>query len=68
MARAKENDFTKLTIMKLRDTRVANLCSNPQCRKNTVAANLETIDNRTIIGEAAHIRAASSGDWGSQIR
>ena len=66
MARAKENDFTKLTIMKLRD-RVANLCSNPQCRKNTVAANLETIDNRTIIGEAAHIRAASSGAGGARF-
>lgn len=66
MARAKENDFTKLTIMKLRD-RVANLCSNPQCRKNTVAANLETIDSRTIIGEAAHIRAASSGAGGARF-
>ncbi len=60
MARAKDNDFTESTRRKLRD-RVANLCSKPECRKNTVAANLETIDNRTIIGEAAHICAASSG-------
>ncbi len=60
MARAKDNDFTESTKRKLRD-RVANLCSNPKCRKNTVAANLETIDNRTVIGEAAHIYAASSG-------
>ena len=60
MARAKDNDFTDSTRRKLRD-RVANLCSNPECRRNTVAANLETIDNRTIIGEAAHICAASSG-------
>lgn len=60
MARAKDNDFTESTRRKLRD-RVANLCLNPECRKNTVAANLETIDNRTVIGEAAHICAASSG-------
>lgn len=60
MARAKDNDFTESIRRKLRD-RVANLCSNPECRKNTVAANLETIDNRTVIGEAAHICAASSG-------
>lgn len=60
MARDKDNDFTESIRRKLRD-RVANLCSNPECRKNTVAANLETIDNRTVIGEAAHICAASSG-------
>ena len=60
MARAKENDFTKPTILQLRD-RVANLCSNPHCRRNTVAANLESTDSRTIVGEAAHICAASSG-------
>lgn len=60
MARAKDNDFPESIRRKLRD-RVANLCSNPECRKNTVAANLETIDNRTVIGEAAHICAASSG-------
>lgn len=60
MARDKDNDFTESIRRKLRD-RVANLCSNPECRKNTVAANLETIDNKTVIGEAAHICAASSG-------
>ncbi|TXD98540.1 hypothetical protein ES754_06480 [Psychrobacter frigidicola] len=60
MARAKENDFTLSTIRLLRD-RVANFCSNPECRKNTIAANLETTDKTTLIGEAAHICAASSG-------
>ncbi|SLJ83730.1 NACHT domain-containing protein [Psychrobacter sp. DAB_AL43B] len=60
MARTKENNFTKLTIIQLRD-RVANLCSNPDCRKNTIAANFETTDKTTLIGEAAHICAASSG-------
>lgn len=60
MARAKESNFAPSTIRLLRD-RVASLCSNPDCRKSTIAASLETNDKTTIIGEAAHIKAASSG-------
>lgn len=60
MARAKESNFSLSTIRLLRD-RVASLCSNPDCRKSTIAASLETNDKTTIIGEAAHIKAASSG-------
>lgn len=66
MARAKENNFTPSTIRLLRD-RVANLCSNPDCRKNTIAASLETNNKTTLIGEAAHIRAASSGAGGARF-
>lgn len=66
MARAKENNFTPSTIRLLRD-RVANLCSNPDCRKNTIAASLETTNKTTLIGEAAHIRAASSGAGGARF-
>lgn len=66
MARAKENNFTPSTVRLLRD-RVANLCSNPDCRKNTISASLETNNKVTLIGEAAHIRAASSGAGGARF-
>ncbi|MBP3947145.1 HNH endonuclease [Psychrobacter sp. K31L] len=66
MARKTENDFTEATKKDLRD-RVANLCSNPECRKLTIAANLETSDKTTLIGEAAHICAASSGLGGARF-
>ncbi|MGO1475362.1 MAG: HNH endonuclease signature motif containing protein [Psychrobacter sp.] len=66
MARAKESNFAPSTIRLLRD-RVASLCSNPDCRKSTIAASLETNDKTTIIGEAAHIKAASSGAGGARF-
>ncbi len=66
MARKIENDFVETTKKDLRD-RVASLCSNPKCRKLTIAANLETNNKTTLIGEAAHICAASSGVGGARF-
>lgn len=53
----KRDDFTKPTIDILAK-RVGYLCSNPACRKHTVGPN-EQDDKATLIGIAAHIKAAS---------
>lgn len=51
--------FSPKTIERLR-TRVAGRCSNPDCRIPTVAAGSDAM-SVTLIGEAAHVRAASLG-------
>jgi len=55
----KRDDFTKPTIDILAK-RVGYQCSNPDCRKHTVGPN-EQEDKATLIGIAAHIKAASPG-------
>ena len=55
----KRDDFTKLTI-EILAKRVGYLCSNPACRKHTVGPNKQE-DKATLIGVAAHIKAASPG-------
>jgi hypothetical protein len=51
------DNFTKATIDSLAK-RVGYICSNPDCKKHTVGPNEKT-DKATIIGNAAHITAAS---------
>lgn len=51
------DNFTKTTTEVLAK-RVSYLCSNPNCRKLTIGAN-ENPNKSTLIGEAAHITAAS---------
>lgn len=51
------DNFSKKDIVALR-TRVGDRCSNPDCRKTTVGP-ANTIDKATILGDAAHICAAS---------
>ncbi len=58
MALTRDN-FTQKTIDILAK-RVGYLCSNPKCRIHTVGPN-ENAEKVTIIGEAAHITAASPG-------
>lgn len=53
------DNFSKKDIVALR-TRVGDRCSNPDCRKTTVGP-ANTIDKATILGDAAHICAASRG-------
>jgi hypothetical protein len=53
------DDFTNLTKQILAQ-RVSYICSNPKCKKTTVAANFSK-DKTTNIGIAAHITAASPG-------
>ncbi len=55
----KRDDFTQRT----KDTlakRVGFLCSNPNCRNSTVGSN-EIGAKSTMVGEAAHITAATKG-------
>lgn len=53
------DDFTAATITTLAK-RVGYLCSNPQCRDRTSGPHSQD-DKSVILGEAAHICAASSG-------
>lgn len=53
------DNFSKKDIEILR-TRVANRCSNPECRVVTTGPNYNQ-DKATILGDAAHICAASKG-------
>ena len=53
------DEFSKSTIEMLAK-RVAYRCSNPNCRKVTIGANTDS-SKVTLIGEAAHITAASPG-------
>ena len=55
----KRDEFSKPTIEKLR-ARVANRCSNPECRVPTTAA-AGSSDKVNNIGVAAHITAAAPG-------
>lgn len=59
MTKKQRDNFPKSTARVLAE-RVANLCSNPDCRCATVCAASEK-DKRVNIGEAAHICAASPG-------
>lgn len=52
-------DFPKKTVDTLAK-RAAFLCSNPDCRVSTVGPNAEAAE-ATVIGEAAHIYAARTG-------
>lgn len=53
------DNFSKKDIIALR-TRVGDRCSNPNCRKTTVGP-ANAADKATILGDAAHICAASKG-------
>jgi hypothetical protein len=53
------DDFTKRTITEIAKA-VSYRCSNPECRRSTVAANAAQ-DGIITIGVAAHIHAASPG-------
>lgn len=53
------DNFSKKDIETLR-TRVANKCSNPKCRKVTTGPAYES-NKASILGDAAHICAASPG-------
>lgn len=56
MSRDNFSEKVKATLR----TRVAGLCSNPDCRKVTIGPN--KLQNKvTILGEAAHICAAAEG-------
>jgi hypothetical protein len=56
---AGRDEFNKPTVEVLAK-RVGYLCSNPSCRKHTIGPNnIET--KSTLIGQAAHITAASPG-------
>ncbi|MFW2176727.1 MULTISPECIES: hypothetical protein [unclassified Moraxella] len=56
MSRNGKEDFTLTVIRQLRE-RVANYCSNPNCRVLTISAKESTSTNVHIIGEGAHICA-----------
>ncbi|GJE60561.1 hypothetical protein [Methylobacterium trifolii] len=54
------DNFSKAAIQALRD-RAGNLCSQPSCQSPTIGADQSTTDGVTLIGVAAHIKAASPG-------
>lgn len=56
---SRRDDFTAATIATLAK-RVGYLCSNPQCRDRTSGPHSHD-DKSVILGEAAHISAASPG-------
>lgn len=56
---SRRDDFTAATIATLAK-RVGYLCSNPQCRDRTSGPHSQ-VDKSVILGEAAHICAASPG-------
>ena len=58
----KRDNFSKQVIEKLRP-RVANRCSNPDCRVPTTGPNLD-IQKVSNIGIAAHICATARGGPG----
>src|SRR6185503_8189364 len=55
----RKTDFPRTVIDELAK-RVAYLCSAPDCRAPTVAGKREQ-EGAAIVGDAAHIRAASPG-------
>lgn len=59
MTKKRRDNFPK-EIVRILAERVANHCSNPDCKCVTVCASSEK-DKRVNIGEAAHICAASPG-------
>lgn len=54
------DDFSLAVKRDLRD-RAGGLCSQPQCRASTVGADASTTDGVSVVGIAAHIRAAAPG-------
>jgi hypothetical protein len=55
-----ERDEFSQNTKRLLQGRVANLCSNPACRKNTSGPNADN-SKVSIVGVAAHISAAAQG-------
>ena len=53
-------DNFSTTVKDILAKRVGYVCSNPNCKKHTIAPNFEE-DKITNIGEAAHITAAAFG-------
>lgn len=60
MSNNKRDNFSRPVVRALRE-RVNNICSNPDCRKQTVEPQKTTLDKINITGNAAHICAASVG-------
>ena len=60
MSNTKRDNFSKPVVRALRE-RVNNICSNPDCRKQTVEPKKTTLDQINLTGTAAHICAASVG-------
>jgi len=54
------DDFSAATKRDLQK-RVNNICSNPDCRKQTIQPQLTNNHKSTNTGKAAHICAAASG-------
>lgn len=54
------DDFTALAVRSLR-MRAALICSNPNCRKQTVAPSASDPESFVCLGKAAHICAAAPG-------
>ena len=55
----RRDDFST-TVKDVLAKRVGYVCSNPNCKKHTIAPSSKE-DKITNIGEAAHITAAASG-------
>lgn len=60
MSKPKRDNFSKPVVRNLRE-RVNNICSNPDCCKQTVEPQKTTLDKINLTGTAAHICAASIG-------
>lgn len=60
MSNNKRDNFSKPVVRALRE-RVNNICSNPNCRKQTIEPQKTTLDKTNLTGTAAHICAASIG-------
>lgn len=60
MSDNKRDNFSRPVVRALRE-RVNNICSNPDCRKQTVEPQKTTLDKINLTGTAAHICAASFG-------
>ena len=59
MARRNRDNFSEKTKRILRE-RVGGKCSNPSCNRETCGPS-DNPDKSVILGDAAHIRAASLG-------
>lgn len=60
MTNTRRDNFSKPVVRALRE-RVNNLCSNPDCGKQTIEPQKATLDKINLTGTAAHICAASVG-------
>lgn len=60
MSNNKRDNFSRPVVRALRE-RVNNICSNPDCRKQTIEPQKTTLDKTNLTGTAAHICAASVG-------